>query len=41
MAPSTRRECEQELLDAYYEQLIEGGVDSNSYSRQLCLEDYV
>lgn len=33
MEPSTRRECEKELLDAYYDQLIEGGVDSSSYSR--------
>ena len=33
MEPHIRRSCEKELLDAYYAQLVLGGVSAESYTR--------
>jgi hypothetical protein len=36
-----RRECENDLLRAYYIELISNGVSESEYSYENCFEDYV
>ncbi len=41
MQPATRNACENELIDAYYLQLVTDGVDALTFTREMCEQEYV
>lgn len=40
MEPAARRECEERVVRAYYDELVRGGVSSDAFSWEACWHEY-